>query len=74
VRLFTVPVRAISPSKSQVKISVRGQDCDTPSVTVATVVLQQYLTLYPQSLNEILVWFGLNFKFKLISFILNQVI
>jgi hypothetical protein len=29
VRLFTVPVRIASPSKSQDEISVRGEGCDT---------------------------------------------
>jgi hypothetical protein len=38
VRLFNVPVRTVSPSKSQVKISVRGEGCDNPSVTIAAIV------------------------------------
>jgi hypothetical protein len=38
VQLFTVSVRAITPSKSQDEISVRGEGCDTPSLTVATTV------------------------------------
>jgi hypothetical protein len=29
--LFTVPVRAATPSKSQDEISVRGEGCDTTS-------------------------------------------
>jgi hypothetical protein len=45
VRLFDVPVRSFSPSKSQVEISVKGEGCDTPSVTVAAAVLQRYLTI-----------------------------
>jgi hypothetical protein len=35
VGLFAVPVRAATPSKSRGEISVRGEGCDTPSVTVA---------------------------------------
>jgi hypothetical protein len=31
--------RAATPSKSQVEISVRGEGCDTPCVTVATTSL-----------------------------------
>jgi hypothetical protein len=38
VHLFTVSVRAATPSKSQDKISVRGEGYDTPSVTVAATV------------------------------------
>jgi hypothetical protein len=41
VQLFIVSVRAATPSKSQDKISVRGEGCDTPSVTVAATVLEQ---------------------------------
>jgi hypothetical protein len=44
VRLFAVSVRTVSPSKSQVKISVMGEGCDTPSVIVEATVLQQHLT------------------------------
>jgi hypothetical protein len=29
VRLFAIPVRTASPSKSQDEISVRGEGCDT---------------------------------------------
>jgi hypothetical protein len=45
VRLFVVPVRIVSPSKSRVKISVRGEGCDTPSETVAAIVFQKYLAM-----------------------------
>jgi hypothetical protein len=38
VRLFAVPVRAATPSKSRGEISVRGEGCDTPSVTVAGTI------------------------------------
>jgi hypothetical protein len=38
VRLFVVPVRTASPSKSWDQISVRGEGYDTPSVTVAALV------------------------------------
>jgi hypothetical protein len=38
VRLFAVPVRAAAPSKSQDEISVRGEGCDTPRVTVAAAM------------------------------------
>jgi hypothetical protein len=41
VRLFAVPVRATTPSKSRGKISVRGEGCDTPSVTIAGTVFKQ---------------------------------
>jgi hypothetical protein len=39
VRLFAIRVRTASPFKSRVKICVRGEDCDTPSVTVAATML-----------------------------------
>jgi hypothetical protein len=32
-----------------------GEDCDTPSVTIAAIVFIQCLTMYCRSLNEILV-------------------
>jgi hypothetical protein len=38
VQVFTVSVRAATPSKSQDEIFVRGEGCDTPSVTVAATV------------------------------------
>jgi hypothetical protein len=41
VRLFTVSVRAATPSKSRDEISVRGEDCDIPSVTVAATIFKQ---------------------------------
>jgi hypothetical protein len=41
VQLFVVSVRAATPSKSQDDISVRGEGCDTPSVTVAATVPKQ---------------------------------
>jgi hypothetical protein len=41
VRLFAVPVRATTPSKSQGEISIRGEGCDHPSVTVAAIVFKQ---------------------------------
>jgi hypothetical protein len=40
VRLFSVPVKTVSPSKSRVEISVREEGCDTPSVTVPATMLQ----------------------------------
>jgi hypothetical protein len=40
VQLFTVSVRAATPSKSRDEISVRGEGCDTPSVTVAATMLE----------------------------------
>jgi hypothetical protein len=40
VRLFVVPVIAATPSKSQDEISVRGEGCDTPSVTVAATMIE----------------------------------
>jgi hypothetical protein len=41
VRLFAVPVRTVFPSKSRDEISVRGEGCDTPSVTIVVTVLEQ---------------------------------
>jgi hypothetical protein len=41
MRLFVVSVRTATPSKSQDEISVRGEGCDTPSVTIAATVLEQ---------------------------------
>jgi hypothetical protein len=38
VRLFVVSVRAATPSKSRDEFSVRGEGCDTPSVTVAATM------------------------------------
>jgi hypothetical protein len=40
VQLFAVSVRAATPFKSRDEISVRVEGCDTPSVTVATTVLE----------------------------------
>jgi hypothetical protein len=45
VQLFVVPVRTASPSKSRDEISVRGEGCDTPSVTVVATMFKQCLTL-----------------------------
>jgi hypothetical protein len=39
VRLFAVLVEPVILQKSQVEISVRGEGCDAPGVTVATIVL-----------------------------------
>jgi hypothetical protein len=41
VQLFTVSIRAATPSKSQDEISIRGEGCDTPGVTVAATVSKQ---------------------------------
>jgi hypothetical protein len=41
VQLFVVSVRAATPSKSRSKISVRGEVYDTPSITVAAILLGQ---------------------------------
>jgi hypothetical protein len=41
VRLFTVSVRAATPSKSRDEISVRGEGYDTPSVTIEATVIEQ---------------------------------
>ncbi len=38
MRLFVVPVRAATPSKSRDEISVMGEGCDTTSVTVVATV------------------------------------
>jgi hypothetical protein len=50
--LFIVPVRTFSPSKSWVKIPDRGEGYDTPSVTLVATMLQQYVVIYLQALNE----------------------
>jgi hypothetical protein len=47
-------VTAATPSKSWSEISVRGEGCDTPSVTITTTVFKQYLTMYFESMNKIL--------------------
>jgi hypothetical protein len=52
VRLFDVLIRTFSPSKSWVKIPVRGRS-DTPSVTVAATMLKHYLNMYLQIWTEI---------------------
>jgi hypothetical protein len=41
VRLFAVPVRAATPSKSWGKISARGEGYDTPSVTVVATMFKR---------------------------------
>jgi hypothetical protein len=38
VQLFVVSIRAAAPSKSRDKISVRGEDCDTSTVTVVATM------------------------------------
>jgi hypothetical protein len=38
MRWFTVSVRTATPSKSRDEISVRGEGCDTTSVTVVATV------------------------------------
>jgi hypothetical protein len=40
VRLFVIPVRTATASKSRVKISVSGEGCDTPSVTVVDTMFK----------------------------------
>jgi hypothetical protein len=46
MRLFAVPIRAATPSKSQGEISIREEGYDTPSVTVVAIVFKQCLTIY----------------------------
>jgi hypothetical protein len=41
VQLFTVSVSAATPSKSRDEISVRGEGCDTPSITIIATVPKQ---------------------------------
>jgi hypothetical protein len=41
VQLFIVSVRAATPSKSRDEISVRGEGCDSPSVTIAATMPKQ---------------------------------
>jgi hypothetical protein len=68
VRLFTIPVRTATPSKSQVEISIRGEGYDTPSVTViATVPYRVIASL----VCIICVWF--EFQIQTPSLISNQV-
>jgi hypothetical protein len=38
MQLFVVSVRAATPSKSRDEISIRGEGCDTPSVTVVATM------------------------------------
>jgi hypothetical protein len=55
---FVVSVRTATPSKSRDEISVRGEGYDTPSVTVAATMPEQWLAMYFGSLNQILASFG----------------
>jgi hypothetical protein len=57
VQLFAVSVRAATPSKSRDEISVRGEGCDSPSVTVVATV-PKLLTMDFGSLKEILASLG----------------
>jgi hypothetical protein len=41
VRLFAILVRAATPSNSRDMISIRGEGCDTHSVTVAATIFKQ---------------------------------
>jgi hypothetical protein len=41
VQLFVVLVRAATPFKSRDEISIRGEGCDTPSVTVVATMPEQ---------------------------------
>jgi hypothetical protein len=45
VRLFIVPISTATPSKSRVEISVKGEGCDTPTITVVAIVFKQYLAM-----------------------------
>jgi hypothetical protein len=38
---FAVPVRVAGPSKSWDEIFVRGEGCDTPSITIVAIVFKQ---------------------------------
>jgi hypothetical protein len=59
VRQFAVPVRTASPSKSWDEISVMGEGCDTPSVTVeatmfySTSAMQSKVNLCLSSLSKL---------------------
>jgi hypothetical protein len=54
MQLFIVSIRAATPSKSRGEISIRGDGCDTPRVTVIATVSEWQLTMYFGSFNEIL--------------------
>jgi hypothetical protein len=41
VRLFTIPIRVAAPFKSQDEISVMGEGCDTPGVSIAATIFKQ---------------------------------
>jgi hypothetical protein len=45
VRLFPIPVRTATPSKSHVDFSVRGGGCDTPRATIVATMPKQYHTM-----------------------------
>jgi hypothetical protein len=38
---FAVPIRVGAPSKSWDEISVRGEGCDTSSITIVAIVFKQ---------------------------------
>jgi hypothetical protein len=81
VQLFTIPIRAATPSKSQGEISVRGEGSDTPCVTIAATVFEQCLAMYFESLNEALACLvciinvvRFEFRIQTLFFYSNQVI
>jgi hypothetical protein len=45
MQLFAVSVGTAAHSKSQGDISVRGKGYDTPSITIAAIVLKRCLTM-----------------------------
>jgi hypothetical protein len=45
MRLFTVPIRTFLLYKSHVEISLKGDGCDTPSVTVVATMFYSTPTM-----------------------------
>jgi hypothetical protein len=57
--------RAATPSKSRVKISVRGRAV-TPVVYCSNYSVEQCLTMYCRSLNEVLDLHGVYYKCRVV--------
>jgi hypothetical protein len=48
MRLLVVPIRTLLLSNLGSRFLFRAEGCNTPSVTVAAIILYQYLTMYLQ--------------------------
>jgi hypothetical protein len=70
VRLSAVPVRTVSPSKSQDEIFVTGEDYDNLSFTVAAIVPHDVIPKVELNTS----YSSLNFNFKLVFLFVNQII